>query len=188
MTSVKKDTYLKPILEDTETGGPTVMMSGLQNTTLSENAKLQRRKHAKQNWKNKMKKRKLEAKGLTEANVEQGGPMAAYVEEIAQMVPNVDKGASGFGQGLDDVDFSIIKIHREKVEYSREDQEKLKCLQEESKDNPGSHPSNEIIVEENQRNSARTKIQIWFFPQMRLGMNLMNQEQLHPSPKKIWKN
>ncbi|KAI3930179.1 hypothetical protein MKW92_029345 [Papaver armeniacum] len=138
MTSVEKDPYLKPNI-------------GSHNMKLSENAKLRRRKHARENWKNKVKRRKLEAKGQTEANVEEGGPMAAYIEAMAQIVPNVDKGAPEFGQGLDDVDFSIIKIRREKVEYSREEQEKLKCLQEESKDNPGSHPSNEIILEENQQ-------------------------------------
>ncbi|KAI3865111.1 hypothetical protein MKX03_011442 [Papaver bracteatum] len=84
----------------------TIHLSGLQNMTLSENAKLRRKKHAKQNWKNKVERRKLEAKGQTTANVEEISPE--------------------FGQGLDDVDFSIVKIRQEKIDSSREEQEKLK--------------------------------------------------------------
>ncbi|RZC91524.1 hypothetical protein C5167_027586 [Papaver somniferum] len=103
---------------------------------LSTNAKIRRNKHAKQNWKNKVKRRKLEAKGQTEANV----------EEMGQMVPNVDEGAPEFEQGPDDVDFSTVKIRREKVEYSREEEEKLKRLQEQSKENPGSHPFDEALI------------------------------------------
>ncbi|KAI3836267.1 hypothetical protein MKW92_035913 [Papaver armeniacum] len=122
--------------------------------TLSENAKIRRRKHARQNWKNKVERRKLESKGQTEATVEEGGPMAAYVEEMAQMVPNVDEGAGEFEQGSNDVDFSTVKIRQEKIDSSREEEEKLKRLQEESKQNPGSHPLNEVIVEENQRTVA----------------------------------
>lgn len=179
MTFIKKDPYLRPIIEDIATGGPTIMMSGSRSMRLSTNAKIRRNKHAKQNWKNKVKRRKLEAKGQTEANV----------EEMGQMVPNVDEGAPEFEQGPDDVDFSTVKIRREKVEYSREEEEKLKRLQEQSKENPGSHPFDEVIVEENQQIIAEfCKKEIWFFPQMRLGMNLMNQEHLHLSPKKIWKN
>ncbi|KAI3842969.1 hypothetical protein MKW92_010905 [Papaver armeniacum] len=68
--------------------------------TLSENARLRRKKHAKQNWKNKVKRRKLEAKGQTTANVEEGG---------GYMV-------------------STVKIRRERVEYSPEEEEKLKEL------------------------------------------------------------
>lgn len=86
-----------------------------------------------------MERRKLEAKGQTTSNV----------EEMGLMVPNIDEGAREF-----DVDFSAVKIRREKVEYSREEEEKLKRLQEESKEIPGSYPFNEVIVEENQTTIA----------------------------------
>ncbi|KAI3893542.1 hypothetical protein MKW92_006013 [Papaver armeniacum] len=65
MTSIKKDPYLRPIIEDIETG----MMSGSRNMTLSTNARIRRNKHARQNWKNKMERKNLEAKGQTAANV-----------------------------------------------------------------------------------------------------------------------
>ncbi|KAI3930036.1 hypothetical protein MKW98_009665 [Papaver atlanticum] len=132
MTSIKKDPYLRPIIEDIETDGPTVMMSGSLSMRLSTNAKIRRNKHAKQNWKNKMERKKLEAKGQTAANV----------EKMGQMVQNVDEVAQVFQHGPDYRDFSTVKIPPEKIAYS-EDKEKLKRLQEESKENPGSHPSNE---------------------------------------------
>ncbi|KAI3902936.1 hypothetical protein MKW92_003951 [Papaver armeniacum] len=97
--------------------------------TLSENARLRRKKHAKQNWKNKVKRRKMEAKGQATANVEEGGGhMVPDVEEMGPMVPNVDEGAREFEPGPVDVDFSTVKIRREKVEYSIEEEEKLKEL------------------------------------------------------------
>ncbi|RZC89898.1 hypothetical protein C5167_028965 [Papaver somniferum] len=97
----------------------------------SMKARIQRNQHARKNWKIKLKRRKLEQMG---ANVE---------EEKDQMVPNVNK--------IVYRDFSFLKNLLERTAYSEEKEEKIKCLQEESKENPGSHPSNEVIVEENQR-------------------------------------
>ncbi|KAI3967638.1 hypothetical protein MKW92_040371 [Papaver armeniacum] len=62
---------------------------------LCVNAKIQRNKHARKNWKNKLKRRKLEQKGH----------MAENLEEKDQMVE--------FEQGPD-VDFSTVNIRREK--------------------------------------------------------------------------
>ncbi|KAI3871243.1 hypothetical protein MKW98_015143 [Papaver atlanticum] len=170
--------------------------------TLSENAKIWRKKHARQNWKNKVERRKLEAKGQTTANV----------EEMVQMVPNVHEGARASEQGPDDVDFSTVKIRREKVEYSREEEEKLKvelfhilidwCLkfqlasayERNQKKNQGlillmrllwrktsgqlrNSARTKILIwflktSGQLRNSARTEILIWFFPQMSGSQNM----------------
>ncbi|XP_026430701.1 uncharacterized protein LOC113327788 isoform X2 [Papaver somniferum] len=121
MTSVKKDPYLRPIIEYIETDGPTVMMSGSRSMRLSTNAKIQRNKHAKENWKNKMERKKLEAKGQTAANV----------EKMGQTVPNVNEVAQVFQRGPGYRDFSTVKIPPEKIAYS-EDKEKLQVIVQEN--------------------------------------------------------
>ncbi|KAI3853300.1 hypothetical protein MKW92_014533 [Papaver armeniacum] len=80
---------------------------------LCMNAKIQRNKHARKNWKNKLKRRKLEQKGH----------MAENVEEKVHMVLNADEVAN-----LNKDLISTIKIRREKVEYNREEKEKLKIV------------------------------------------------------------
>ncbi|RZC89896.1 hypothetical protein C5167_028962 [Papaver somniferum] len=87
---------------------------------LSANAKKRRNRHSKQNWKNKVERRKLEAEGKAQ--------IPTNDEEIGQVVPNDDEGAQEFDHCPDDIDFCTVKIRREKVEYSMEEVEKLKEL------------------------------------------------------------
>ncbi|KAI3936866.1 hypothetical protein MKW98_020571 [Papaver atlanticum] len=77
---------------------------------LCMNAKIQRNKHAGKNWKNKLKRRKLEQKGQ----------MAANVEEKDQMVPNVNEVGREFEQGPDDVDL-ISSIWNRRRQYLLKD-------------------------------------------------------------------
>ncbi|RZC91533.1 hypothetical protein C5167_027594 [Papaver somniferum] len=73
---------------------------------LSMKARIQRNKHARQNWKIKLKRRKLEQKGQMGANVEEKDQMA---------VPNVNQVAQESQQGPDYRDFSTVEIRQEKI-------------------------------------------------------------------------
>ncbi|KAI3848963.1 hypothetical protein MKX03_017612 [Papaver bracteatum] len=80
--------------------------------TLSASAKKRRNRHSKQNWKNKVERRKLEAEGKAQipTNDEEIGQVVPNGEEMIQMVPNDDEGAQEFDHCPDDIDFSIVKM------------------------------------------------------------------------------
>ncbi|KAI3930180.1 hypothetical protein MKW92_029346 [Papaver armeniacum] len=119
---------------------------------LNANGKIQRNKHARKNWRAKVKRRKLEKQGLMATNII--GGVQEIEEGPGQMAENGNGVDGELGEGPDqmaanvnDVDgelgegpvqmaanfsslkcSSTVKFRREKVPYSTEEEEKLKSL------------------------------------------------------------